>query len=161
MTDNKSRLLLQLQQQVETEAEILQKSLESAAEAATHPESKPENKYDTRGLEASYLAGAQKERLMELKGALIMLKNLVLRDFQEDDKVAPTALVELDHEGQTTLCFLLAWGAGYSLEWQGRTVLTVTPASPLGRAVLGKSVGDTVKVKTTAAVKEYEILAVL
>ena len=36
-------------------------------EAATNEESKAENKYDTRGLEASYMAQAQSLRVSELK----------------------------------------------------------------------------------------------
>lgn len=160
MTDSKPELILQLQKLVEDELQTLQKSVDAAAEAATHPEAKPENKYDTRGLEASYLAGAQKERVLELKGALMLMKAMVLRSFAAEDRIAPTALVELEQDGQTSLCFLLAWGAGYSLEWQGRVVLTITPQSPLGRALIGKLVGDEVKIKTTQGARDYEILHV-
>lgn len=43
-------------------------------EAATHEESKPENEYDTRGLEASYLAGAQSKRAGEIEELLAICK---------------------------------------------------------------------------------------
>ncbi len=160
MTDKKFMLLLQLQQHIDAELLSLQKSVDSAAEAATHPEAKPENKYDTRGLEASYLAGAQKERVGELKAALQLLKNTTLRVFAETDRIGPTALVELEQDGQLSLCFLMAWGAGYALVWDERPVLTITPQSPLGQALIGKTQGDTALVKTAAGQREYEILAV-
>ena len=47
---------------------MLESTLNAVVDAATNTESKPENKYDTRALEASYLAGAQQERLNEMKG---------------------------------------------------------------------------------------------
>jgi len=160
MTDTKTELLHQLTKQIETELATLQKSVDAAAEAATHPESKPENKYDTRGLEASYLAGAQKERVAELKGALMLMKSVVLKSFTADDRIVPTALIELELEGHSSLCFLMAWGAGYALEWQGRPVLTITPQSPLGQALLGKVQGDAVQVKLAQGRKDYEVIGV-
>ena len=160
MTDEKSLLLLQLQKHIDDELMSLQKSVDSAAEAATHPEAKPENKYDTRGLEASYLAGAQKERVGELKAALLWLKSTQLKSFGALDKIAPTALVSLEHEGQMSWCFLMAWGAGYALQWEGHPVLTITPQSPLGEALLGKTQGELATVRTAQGIREYEIVQV-
>ncbi len=146
---------------IEEEIRVLQKSLDSASEAATHPESKPENKYDTRGLEASYLAGAQRERLQELRSVLLLLQNMPLRDFAEEDRIAPSALVELEQDGKSFLYFILPLGAGFSLQWEGQPVLVLTPQAPLGQVLMNKMVGDIVKLKTGSAVKEFEILRVL
>ncbi len=55
---------------------ILKEAALATYEAATHEESKPENEYDTRGLEASYLAGAQAKRTAEIEELLIILKHL-------------------------------------------------------------------------------------
>ena len=161
MTDKKTVLLLQLQKHIDAELLSLQKSVDSAAEAATHPEAKPENKYDTRGLEASYLAGAQKERVGELKAAQQWLKSTHLKSFSEADRIAPTALITLECEGQQSWCFLMAWGAGYSLEWEGHPVLTITPQSPLGEALLGKMQGEIAIVRKAQSLKEYEIVALI
>ncbi|HYX36345.1 MAG TPA: GreA/GreB family elongation factor [Oligoflexus sp.] len=161
MANRKTQLVEQLMPLIETEIRILQKSLDSASEAATHPESKPENKYDTRGLEASYLAGAQRERLNELKNALFSLQNMVVRDFTADDRIAPTALVELEQDGRQSSYFLLPLGAGFMLQWEGKPVQVLTPQSPLGQALLHKNVGDAVKIRAGSAIKEYEILQVL
>jgi len=160
MSDRKSQLVMQLVPLIEDEMRVLQKSLDSASEAATHPEAKPENKYDTRGLEASYLAGAQRERLQELKAMLHLLQNMSLRDFAEDDKIGPTALVELEQDGRSSLYFILPLGAGFGLQWEGQSVLVVTPQAPLGQALLNKTVGDAVKVKAGGVVKEYEVVRV-
>jgi transcription elongation GreA/GreB family factor len=161
MSDRKNQLVMQLVPLIEDEMRVLQKSLDSASEAATHPEAKPENKYDTRGLEASYLAGAQRERLQELRSMLLLLQNMPLRDFAEDDKIGPTALVELEQDGRSSLYFILPLGAGFALQWEGQPVLVVTPQAPLGQALLNKMVGDVVKVKAGTAVKEYEVVRVI
>lgn len=45
-------------------------ALSGAREAATGADTKAENKYDTRGLEASYLAAGQAEQADDLSRAL-------------------------------------------------------------------------------------------
>jgi transcription elongation GreA/GreB family factor len=158
---NKQDLHRQLRGKLASELAVLAQAVRDASEAATHEESRPENKYDTRGLEASYLAGAQRERLGELQGMLKLLDATVLRDFDEESRIASGALVELDHDGVSTLCFVVPVGAGYTLDDDGRAVLTVTPQAPLGRALLGKTVGEQVTVRTAQGSKDYEVLAVL
>ncbi|MCX6129002.1 MAG: GreA/GreB family elongation factor [Proteobacteria bacterium] len=155
---DKHELVLQLRELIQTELSTLGKALSAAREAATHEESKPENKYDTFGLEASYLAGAQKERLDELKATLHMLDQMQLSSFSPSDPIKPGALVELEANGVSSLCLLLILGPGYSLSFGTGTVLTVTTHSPLGRALLGKTVGDFVSIKTQNSTKNYEIL---
>ena len=160
MLESKNLLIGQLRVQVETELAAAEKSAAMAQETATHAESKPENKYDTRGLEASYLAAAQKERVSELRAALALIDSVRVRRFGADDKIAPTAFLELESDGQRSWCFLMPCGAGMMLAVEGRRVLTLTPQSPLGRAVLGRREGDVVTVEVGHVSKEYEIVRV-
>lgn len=139
---------------------MLEGAAQAAAEAATHEESKPENEYDTRALEASYLAGAQLARLNELKGALATLLAPKPRTAVRSGVVGVNSLVELDQEGETMLCFITRVGGGYPLEWHGRPVVAVAPASPLGQALVERSVGDVVAVGKGDAEREYEIMSV-
>jgi len=53
---NKSAIVKSLRQQLNAQYERAIKALEGAYEAATGDDTKAESKYDTRGLEASYLA---------------------------------------------------------------------------------------------------------
>lgn len=96
---------------------------------------KPENKYDTRGLEASYLAGAQAERAAELQRDLQVLANLPLRSFGPDDKVAATALVTIDRDGNKARYFMMPVGGGARLTSPAGPVTVVTPHSPIGLAL--------------------------
>ena len=58
---NKSAIVESLRQQLKAQYERAIKALEGAHEAATGEDTKAESKYDTRGLEASYLAAGQAE----------------------------------------------------------------------------------------------------
>lgn len=155
----KEGLLAQTRAHVEAELTALETSLRAAEAAATHEDAKPENKYDTRGLEASYLAGAQKGRAAELRGTLDILTRTRVRNFQEDDAIGATALIGLDEGGEVALYFLTAVGAGATLALDGRAVMAITPQSPLGRSLLGKRVGDVVTIELPLGAKDYEIVS--
>ncbi len=157
---DKQALLDQIQRRLEEEVSTLRLAVEAAKEAATHEESKPENQYDTRGLEASYLAGAQRERLAEVEGALHRIKSTVLVLFHEDSRVAPTALVEVAGDKGNLIYFVLAFGAGYPLELNGELITVITPQSPLGKALLGKKIGDEMTVRVGDVEKDFEILSI-
>lgn len=129
-------------------------------EAATHEESKPENEYDTRGLEASYLAGAQAKRIAEIEEVLVVFKHLNIKNFGPGDKINSTAIVEVSLNGKKSFLFLLPKGGGVSVEFEGKTIQVVTPVTPLGEALQDLSQGDDAVVETGNQVREYEILKV-
>lgn len=147
-----------------TIAERLRVHTQSALEAhaaATHTESKAEDQYDTRGLEASYLAGAQSRRAMELEQLLNTYRFIDLKSFGADSPIAATALVELKPEsGATSFYLLMPIGGGMNVTWQGRSVQTITPQSPMGEALLGKRQGDDITVQIKNLLKDYEIVSV-
>jgi|SRR5690606_13096747 transcription elongation GreA/GreB family factor len=129
--------------------------------AATDEESKAENKYDTRGLEAAYLAAGQSRRVEELRQALQVCQNLVLRPFDAQVGIQLGALLELeDEQGSLLMLFLMPAAAGIKLAWQGRDVLLISPQAPLGQRLLGKGEGDDVQVQIGARVQRYEVLSV-
>lgn len=112
----------------------------SAQAEATNEQSKAENKYDTRGLEASYLAHGQSRQARETEVARQQFANLTLRAFGARDAIDLGALVEL--EG--TLYFIGPSAGGTEVMHEGREVLVITPQSPLGQELIGKRRGDRV-----------------
>ena len=155
--DIKKSLLAQIAGKLETELNVLRASAAAAHDAATHTENKPENQYDTRGLEASYLAGAQEARAAELQSALDLIRATLPQDFRPDQAVGLTAVVELNHEDTTVRYFILQKAGGYTLESPDGPVLTITPQTPLGRALVGKKVGDEILVQISQGDREYEL----
>lgn len=129
-------------------------------EAATHEESEAEDQYDTRGLEASYLAGAQAKRVAAIEQTLHSLRTLKFREFTGDDPIGETALVELEHDGKTNYCLLLPHGGGLSVDHNGQHVQVITPKSPLGEALVGRTAGDVAVIDVNNQTKEYEIISV-
>lgn len=126
------------------EAEIA-RATESAArtrEGATHEEAKPENDKDTRALEASYLARGQAQRVVDLQVALKQVKFMDLRDFGPDDAVDVSALVQLEADDETRWYFIAPAGGGNKLQLGATTIDVLTPAAPLGRALVGRYVDD-------------------
>lgn len=87
--------------------EIAVRAAQTAHETATHEENVAENKYDTLGLEAAYLAAGQSRRVEEIRQALGLYRNLVLRDFDEEQGIQLTALVTLlNADGSRRTVFL-------------------------------------------------------
>ena len=114
----------------------------SAADA-TDEHNRAENKYDTRATEASYLAAGQGRKALETVEARKQFAALTAREFAPDEPVAPGALVELDDDGESLWYFLGPSAGGTEIEHEGREVLVITPASPLGQQLLGKHAGET------------------
>jgi transcription elongation GreA/GreB family factor len=137
---SKNALKEELERLLATDLGHRQNAHRAAMEAATHEEAKPENDKDTRALEQSYLARGEALRVEELKLGLAEVRGMGVRAFRVGDRVALGALVTIDEEDQTTLLWLAPYGGGVRLR-EGR-VQVVTPASPLGRALLGKKAGE-------------------
>lgn len=158
---DKKPLLKLFEEQIAEMLRVLTQAALEAHAAATHTESKAEDQYDTRGLEASYLAGAQSRRALELEQLLNLYRFLDLSPFTAQTPIASTALVELgSEEGQKSLYLLMPLGGGMQTDWNGRNVQVVTPQSPIGEALLGKRVGDQISVEIRKVTKDYDILAV-
>jgi hypothetical protein len=133
------------------ELERFAKAARSAQAEATNEQSKAENKYDTRGLEASYLAHGQSRQARETEIARQQFANLPVREFTAKDAIDLGALVEL--EG--TLYFIGPSAGGTEVMHEGREVLVITPQSPLGRQLIGKRQGE----RISAARGPYQKIA--
>lgn len=156
----KRALLRQLEEQLRREIDTYQRVALSAHEAATHEEARPENDKDTRSVEAAYLAGAQAERTRELERLVNALTFLDLRAFGPGDPISASALVEVEVDGKPAHYFLAPQGGGLRAEVEGRTIQVVTAEAPVGRALLGKQVGDSFELRAGGKLREYLIVGV-
>lgn len=157
----KSDILHILIDQLKENLNTLVSAALEAKEAATNEESKPENKYDTRGLEASYLAGAQAKRAHELKDAIGRLEKMELQSFKADDRVQLTALVKVSvDDEEERLFFILPFAGGLKVTVGAVEVLVVTPNSPVGQSLLGKAVNDLFEVRTKSKISEYNVVEI-
>ncbi len=157
---DKRKLIEHIRSEVEKDVEVLTASAKATIEAVTNEESKPENEYDTRGLEASYLARGQAKRIAEIKEFLVVLKHVVIKDFGPDDKIAGTALIEVENNGKKSHLLMMTHGGGVTVTFEGKKIQIVTPNSPLGEALLDLVEGDVAIVEQGDQTREYEILSV-
>jgi transcription elongation GreA/GreB family factor len=153
---DKSKLRAELLASLEQALEAARSAYAAAIEGATHPEARAENDKDTRGLEQSYLARGQAQRVAELESGVANVAAMVLRAFSNSDAIASGALVEVEEDGKRTQYFVAPAGGGSVLAGD---VHVITPASPLGRALAGKRAGDDVELKIgTQKPRELEII---
>lgn len=129
----------------------------AAVEGATHGEARAENDKDTRGLEQSYLARGQAQRVEELVTALAAIETMAWRDFSGGEVIDLGALVTAEEDGAEQRFLLAPRGGGITLPG---AVQVVTPRSPLGRALVKARAGDTVEVQRPGGVRDLTIVAV-
>jgi transcription elongation GreA/GreB family factor len=154
---DKVQLLKSILLQLEETLAVLATSAAQARDAATNEESKAENKYDTRGLEASYLAGAQSQRIAELKRNIQTIKNLTIAAAPNSITLNCLIEVRIDEEEKTKWLFLLPVAGGLNLDFQNQVIQTITPESPVGKNLLGRKSGDNFSLNIGKTLKEYLI----
>ena len=147
MIPDKQTLLRQLIEHLMERLSGFDKSAREAHAEATHEQNKAENKYDTRSIEASYLAEGQARQAAEVAGSIQALEGMILRDFTPSTPIASGALVQLESNGEVALYFLAPCAGGVELVSGGKPVLVVTPQSPLGGAMLGLKTGAKFKLQ--------------
>lgn len=136
------------------------RAAKSARAEATDPQSRAENKYDTRGLEASYLAAGQVRQVMELESAIAAFEALAVRKFTAGEGIGLGALVELRQNGAPMLYFIGPAAGGTEVQVGKREVLVITPQSPLGGQLQGHRAGDQFELAIGGAKRRAEVLRV-
>src|SRR3984957_13116497 len=139
---NKRAIIKKIIARLTDELEIYFRAAKFSRAEATHESSKAESKYDTRGLEASYLARGQSKQAAELEAAIAEFEKLAVRNFGAGEPIDLGALVELEHGGENSIYFLGPRAGGTEILHDQKEILVITPQSPLGEQLLGKKSGD-------------------
>lgn len=124
----------------------------TAAEGATHAEARAETKWDTCGLEQSYLARGHARQFEVLAKQVEALRAFVPPDFT-GRPIGVGALAEAETGGERLLFLLMDCGGGIELSVDGREVTVITPASPVGAALAGRREGDSYSFRAGSAGK--------
>jgi transcription elongation GreA/GreB family factor len=148
---NKQALIDGVIAALSAELENYARSARSAHAEATDEQSKAENKYDTRGLEAGYLARGQSRQAMEVAHALEQYRALPLRSFSPTDPIDLGAVVQVELQGERTLYFLGPAAGGTEVTCEDQPVVVITPQSPLGRQLIGRQLGAEVPASARSA----------
>ena len=153
---NKPALLRAILTELETDLRRQQEANKQASAGATDSQARAETKWDTCGLEASYLARGHAMQFKALVKALEELKTFMIPVY-EGKPAGPGALIEVEQNREKMLCFLLPWAGGIELEFEGRAVTVITPESPIGAALLDKKKGDRFSFRTGSSGKVLSV----
>jgi hypothetical protein len=113
--------------------EQAKKALESTKALASSDDMKSESKYDTRGIEAGYLAGAQEKRVKQLQIELNHLKNL---NIELKDDVVPGALIKTSEK----YYFITFNSGGHKVKVEGIEVNIISIKAPLVEKILNDQI---------------------
>jgi hypothetical protein len=138
----KSLLLTHIRTELRSRLERLSKAACEAHAAATDPGSKAEGKYDTRSLEASYLAAGQARQVDELADSVRIFETLSLPNFERGAEIDAGALVEADLNGETAYFLLVPASGGMVISHDGLEITLLTPESALYRKLSGMRAGE-------------------
>jgi len=149
---NKQAILDQIIASLRAELDTCLNAAKASTAAATDPDSKAENKYDTRSLEASYLARGQAFRVAELQEALHAFESLSVRRFEAGDAIGLGALVQLTSDEGPSFYFIGPAAGGTEVRHEDCEVLVITPGSPLGQKLMGRTSGQRIAMPVGQAV---------
>ena len=142
------------------EVERFAKAARASHAEATDPQSKAEHKYDTRGLEAAYLAGGQARMVAELEESIVQFQKLRLQEFDAQTPIDLSALVEIEMRGGSNWYFVAPKNGGVEVIHEKKEITVITPQSPLGEQLMEKKQGDRFRFGAGKDAVEGKILSV-
>jgi transcription elongation GreA/GreB family factor len=157
---NKQDLVAQLASQLSATARTALGARDAAAIEAREGATPDEKREDARAAhQLQTLGGAQQRRAQKALAEVDALATF--RPPTQMSTIAVGAIVEIEDEetGEGRTFFLAPVGAGMTLSGPGGDGLlsVVTPASPIGKAVLGRRVGDVVDVVVEGEPRGWQI----
>lgn len=161
-TVDKNAVLQLIIATLKVDLDLLQRAAQTAYETATHEENIADNKYDTLGLEASYLATGQARRAEEIRQSLVLFQNLTLYPFDSARGIQIGDLISLEAEnGTRQQLFLGPDAAGLKVQCDQGLITVITPRAPLGKRLMGKAPDDSVEITINGSRQLFDIIEAL
>ena len=150
---------------IEEELHALNTIAKKEKSFATSNEMQQEGKYDTRKIEASYLAGAQARRVDELNRELNKFKNLSGEDVSKQNEIFVGTLVKCIKKEDLTesICyyFLSPGMGGIQITHEEKIIQVISNQSPIGKELMQLERGDSFELKTKKGTLEFEIKSIV
>lgn len=128
-----------------------------AHDTATDNENIAENKYDTLALEAAYLAQGQSVRVEQCAADIQAFK--LLNSNVHSKKVELGAVVLLlDEQENEKWLFFGPTAGGLKVNFEEKSIVVVTPSSPLGQTIDQAKIEQEVSVNIAGKLIHYEII---
>jgi transcription elongation GreA/GreB family factor len=159
---DKLALVSQLAERLRASARTAEDASDAAAEEARDGATPGEKREDSRtALEFSRMARAPALRAAQARADVATLESFRPETFARGARIGLGALVEVEDEnGQGLTFFLAPVGAGEELTGPGGDgfFTVVTPASPIGSAVMGRQEGASVSTRIRGELREWTVV---
>jgi transcription elongation GreA/GreB family factor len=157
MNDLISAIIKQLERELTTAIEAGQ----DAHESATHSESIADNKYDTLATEAAYLAHGQSVRIAQLQDSIHCYKHFQKPSFNRQSMIKLGAQVDIKNSANIDQQLFIGPAAGgLSIKNQTYNLQVITLATPLGQALLDKTIDEEFELKINNISQYYTIMSI-
>ncbi|MDD2853794.1 MAG: GreA/GreB family elongation factor [Desulfuromonadaceae bacterium] len=157
--DTKEHLIRLITEQLTTDLELFCNAAKRAHKASIDEENQPDNKYDTLALEASYVAQGQANRAQELRRSIEIYKQVVLPRGNANIRLLSLVTQE-DDAGDLKRVFIGPVEGGRRITTKSGNVMVITPASPLGNALIGKTIDDSIDIKIGESTASYLVIEI-
>lgn len=147
-------------EQLEADLAVLVSAANASKDEATNVENKAEGTHDMRGQSAAYLATGQAKLATEIGEAISAYRLMPLPEIAPGGRAVVGTLVVLESEKRKTHYFIGPARGGIELDISGTPVTVITAASPLGRQLLGRQVGEGVSLGGPRASKVHVVVGI-
>jgi transcription elongation GreA/GreB family factor len=157
---DKGYLLEQLAERLRATASGARQAMEAANTEAREGATPGERREDSRvAQENAGLARGHRERLARVTHELAALEKFRPPRFTAKSPVTLGAIVEVEDGAEGRTLFIAPAGAGLELTGPGGDgfLSVVTPTSPIGRAIMGKRVGDEIEVVVNGESNDWTV----
>lgn len=158
---DKQFMVEQLATRIRESAQVARREQEAATIEARDGATPDEKRADGRvAMEFASLARAQNNRAEKAFGDLAALEGFQPRTAKgPSPRITMGAIIEVEDGDEGRTIFLAPVGAGIELTMpDGDGFLTVvTPHSPLGKGLMGRTIGDTVEVVVKGEPREWTV----
>ena len=152
-------LITAIIKQLESELATAVAASQDAHASATHSENIADNKYDTLATEAAYLAHGQSVRIADLQDSIHCYKRYQRPSFNQQSSIQLGARVDIENsEGVIQRLLLGPAAGGLSIKVQAHTIQVVTIATPLGQALLNKTIDEEFELRVNKLSQQLTII---
>lgn len=143
---NKKNLIELLITTIKADIEKQRKAFESARHTSIDAPGRMQSRYDTMGVESAWVADGLAKALNEKES---YIKRLETFQFGvSSDRICVGSIVGILSSESSIIeyFFILPVASGYKLQEKDITITTLTPATPLGKTLIGKQVGEEIEI---------------
>jgi transcription elongation GreA/GreB family factor len=159
-TPSKTEVFQRIRDQLADQLAAAEKAAGQARDSFQVGDDRAENRGERGAIqEKSWLLSAHAGRVEELQQQLHAAEKTELKTH---DAVVPGALVYLEEEGggEPEVYLLHPDLGGVEVQLEEYTIFVISPAAPLGAALMGKKVGDLVELQLPGGTRRLKITAV-